>query len=123
MDKTLPHDAMTVYGKSQPDISIHKAEGGFVKGTTVVGASLSLQEEGNTEIRGGTIIERYPVHQKGFKSIEVTQTMANMVRLAGFLISKALEKGIIIEEINICGLSYVNLLYTIQVQNSFECTN
>ena len=44
------------------------------------------------------------VHTKSENSKPVLQAFANMVRVAGFVLKKALSKGKIIEKINIYGL-------------------
>ena len=78
---------MTVFGKSQPDVSIYRSEGGYITGTTVAAATLSAGN--NAIIRGGTIeLKQYDVHHKNIESTEATQTVATMIRLAGFLSKK-----------------------------------
>lgn len=42
VDKTL-QDKMTIFGKSQPDVSIYKIGGGYIRGNTIVGAALSFR--------------------------------------------------------------------------------
>ena len=121
ISKTLPQDSTTVFGKSQPDISIYRAGGGFITGTTVVGATLS--EGSNAIVRGGSIeLQKYCIHHKSLESTEATQALANMVRLAGFLTTKALEKGIVVEKVNILGLlaSYTSR-YCIPFKYTSEC--
>lgn len=121
ISKTLPQDSMTVFGKSQPDISIYRAGGDFIAGTTVVGATLS--DGSNAIVKSGSIeLKKYCIHHKSLESTEATQTLANMVRLAGFLTTKALEKGIVVEKVNILGLlaSHISR-YCIPFKYTSEC--
>ena len=105
VEKSLPHDAMTLYGKSQPDLSIDKSDRGFMKEGLIVGATITMVEERNYVVTGGTMeLKKEAVHQKATESREVLQLMANMVRLAGYLSEKALQKDKEAKEVNIYGL-------------------
>jgi len=106
VDKTLPQDTATIYGKSQPDLTIYKSDGGYIRGTRIVGAAIkTCEDDMHYEVTGGAIeLKRLPVHQKGQKSKELLQAFANMVRVGGFLTNNAVSKGKLIDEINIYGL-------------------
>ena len=96
---TLPQDNVTIFGKSQPDIIIYRSEGRYIKGTSVTGAAISI-----CEISGATLeLKKNAVHLKS-RSPQLAQSCANMVRVSGYLTEKALQKGFIVEEINIFGL-------------------
>ena len=108
VEKALPQENVTMFGKSQPDISIYRQGGGYIKQSTILGGIVDgiIEQEDNVEIvNGGTIeMKMVPVHQKKRDSPEVRQLMANMIRLGGFLASKAFEKGHMIDEIKVYGL-------------------
>lgn len=98
----LPQDKVTLFGKSQPDVTIYRSQGGYVKENTIVSASICTGD--SWEVIGATIeLKKSAVHLKR-RSAEITQTCANMVRVAGFLTEKALAKGLVVEEITIFGL-------------------
>lgn len=126
VDRTLPRDSVTMYGKSQPDISIYRTGGGYIKKTTIVGAAIDICPlEGDVQVSGGTIEwKTVPVHQKRYRSQEVNQLMANMVRLGGFLASKAFEKGCLVDEINVYALlvSHTNPL-CVPFRYRSKCSN
>lgn len=98
VEKSLPQDNVTIYGKSQPDMTIYRQEGGYIRGTTIVGASLNVELKESWEVVGAS------VDFKSNDSQEVLQIAANMIRVAGFLTEKALRKGRIVEEVKIHGL-------------------
>ena len=103
VDKTLPHDDFSIYGKSQPDATMYRSNGGYCRGSTVTAAAITTTAL--FEVVGGTVeFKNEEVHNKSENSKPVLQAFANMVRVAGFLLKKALSKGKIIEKINIYGL-------------------
>ena len=96
---------------------------GYIKGNSIIGAALSFRD--SVSVTAGTIeLKKIAVHQKDFKSKEVTQTIANMLRLGGYLAKKALQKGDLIEGINIYGLlvSHFNPL-CIPFKYTSECSS
>lgn len=104
---TLPQDGVTIFGKSQPDMIIYKSKGGFMRGRSVMGATICIDtpvDQQAWEVTGATLeLKRNPVHLKS-KSPALAQSCANMVRVSGFLTERALLKGYIVEEITILGL-------------------
>jgi len=42
VDRSLPQDTATIYGKSQPDLTIYKSDGGYIRGNQIVGATIKL---------------------------------------------------------------------------------
>ena len=76
-----------------------------MRGTTIIGASIKAIDSEGLEVVGGSVeFKREAVHQKSNDSQEVLQTVANMIRVAGYLVGKALKKGKLIEEVKIYGL-------------------
>lgn len=103
VDETLPHDDISIYGKSQPEATMYRSNGGYCKGSTVTAAAITTTTL--FEVVGGTVeFKNEEVHNKPENSRPVLQAYANMVRVAGFLLKKALPKGKIIEIISIYGL-------------------
>ena len=99
------HCQKIVHGRSCPDVTIFRAEGKYVRGTTVVAASIEAPGAKTFEVIGGSLeLKKAQVHQKANDSQEVLQTVANMIKVAGYLTQKALRKGKIIEEVKIYGL-------------------
>ena len=72
VEKSLPCDAMTIYGKSQLDLSIYRSGGDYIKDGTIVGGAVNVMEETNCFVEDAdgyrTITD--PVHQKTFESKE-----------------------------------------------------
>ena len=101
--QNIPQDSFTIFGKSQPDAIIYKANGEFLKDTAIIGASICMQDQW-WEVKGATLgLERAKVHLES-RSKEMTQCCVNMLRVAGFLMEKALGKGKVVEEIIVFGL-------------------
>ena len=114
--ESLPQDKVTIFGKSQPDITIYKSKGEYIKGKRIIGASICTQDQG-WEVIGATVeLKKSVIH---LKSRSPEQACANMVRVAGFLTEKALRKGHIVEEVTIyiwsVGQSFQPLCHTIKI--------
>ena len=109
----LPHDNVTVFGKSQPDLTFYKGNGEYMKGKGVSGAIICTEAWEITgaiicteawEITGATIeLKKSEVHVKS-RSTTFAQLCTNMIRVSGFLAEKALYKGCMLEKITILGL-------------------
>lgn len=78
---TLPHDDVTMFGKSQPHITIYKSQGAYVRENKVVGAS--VYKEPWCVLTGATVeLKRSVVHLRS-RSAAILQASANMIRVAG----------------------------------------
>jgi len=99
--QTLPHDEITVFGKSQPDLAFYKGNGEFIKQKKIMGAAIT---DATLEVTAAAMeFKKTEVHLK-IKSPAHAQLCANMVKLGGYLTGKALSKGKVVEEVNIFGL-------------------
>lgn len=101
---SLPHDNVTIFGKSQPDVAIYKGNGEYVKGKKVIGAAICTPTQPTCEVSGAILeLKIKEVHLKS-RSKALAQAIANMIRISGFLAEKAFYKGHVVEEITILGL-------------------
>ena len=83
---------------------IYRTGGRYIRGiSTVVGAAINnMNDEADCEVTGGIIeMKRVSMIDETKTSSEVVQTMANLVKVAGFLAEKGLEKGTITEQITV----------------------
>ena len=85
---SLPQDSVTIFGKSQPYLTIFRHKGEFIKGKSVMGVAISADQEAHWEVTGATLeFQKNVVHLKT-RSSSLAQSCANMVHISGYLLER-----------------------------------
>ena len=81
---SLPHDNVTIFGKSQPDVIVYRSDSNYINGRSVMSVTFSVGMV--CEIAGATMeFKKSEVCHLKFKSPQLAQLCANMVRMSVFL--------------------------------------
>ena len=60
IEGSLPQDSLTIFGKSQPDVTIYRTDGRYIREKTIVGASVFKGEQ--WEVIGATELCTVGIH-------------------------------------------------------------